>query len=145
MKIIIPFDQSELFTTDQQALLGDLQLDVAFIVDQALSSWTLYAYGSAADMYEHTVDTIYEEIYRRNMHDKHAVARLENVLSQNADELTQLISHMAIVLKQLLEDIPDEIIRQSLNDDVYHYLRVEEINVMGRFAKLASNSLPMHA
>ncbi len=145
MKLIIPFDQQELFTVKELSLLGHLSLDPTFIVNQALQDWTLYSYGEVSAKYENTVDAVYDQIFVRTQHNPQLMESMENILVGNADTLTKMIAEMAVYLNRVLNDIPDEIVRASLSSDVYHFLTVEKIDVAGRFATLVSHSEPMYA
>lgn len=145
MKIVIPFDQSELYSVEDLQLLGQFGMSPAFVLDQALCDWTLYIYGQTTDMYENTVDIFYEAIHRHHQHDQLRMAQLEILLSENADDLCRMIAETAIFLKQVVHDIPDEFIRQNLNSDTYQYFKVEKIDVMGRFAVLTTESIDLFA
>ncbi len=145
MKIVIPYAPEELFSDADHHLMSSLGLDPIFLFNRALEDWTLYSYGQAWDKYENTVDCIHEHLYVKYQHNPQLLESSETLLNDRADEVTLMIVQVAGYLHRVLQDIPDDVVRESLNSDVYHVLRVEKLDPIGRYGQLFSQSEPMYA
>lgn len=137
MKIIIPYRLDEWFNLEEQSLLNVLNITDAGVIDQALTHWTTYAFGSLENKYEMTVDHTYEYLQDR-FGDSDEGILAQQVLANHADELTELVSNTATRLHQLIQHIPDEMTRERMDTDEYAYLKVESINTPGQFATLST-------
>lgn len=137
MKIIIPYRFDDWFNLEQQSLIQVLGLSDAGIMDEALTNWTTYVFGDANVKYELTVDHAYEYL-QNQFGDTDEGIMAQQVLANHADQLTELVSDVAVRLNQLIQNIPDEMSRETLETDEYAYLKVESINTPGQFAVLAS-------
>lgn len=137
MKIIIPYRVNDWFNLEQQSLLQSLGLSDAGVIDEALTHWTTYVFGDATDKYELTVDHAYEYV-QEHFGDSDQGIKAQQILASNADQLTELIGETAQRLNQLIQNLPDEMSRENVDDDEYAFLKVESINTPGQFAVLST-------
>lgn len=138
MKIIIPYDPDSFFGMEEHSLLRLLELEDEQVLDQTLTYWTTYVYGTAEQIYEHTVDSVYEVIEFKHRGSGRG-CQLQHLLSEHADQLTEIMIHSAVRLQQLLQDVPDEVSRRTIDTGEYHFLKVESINAVGKFAVITSD------
>lgn len=139
MKIIIPYDPDQFFNLEEQSLLQALGLEDGHVINQALDHWTTYAHGSLEDIYERTVDDVFEfiEVHFGNDHSCFQLAH--NVLSANTDEIVELVKMTAMRLHQLIADLPHDINQRGIDSEEYHFLKVESFNAAGKYAVLTTD------
>lgn len=144
MKIIVPFDPDVLFSEDERAAISILQLHLADVIDTVLDLWLMYVYGSADEIYERTIDEIFDHIHL-NIIDDLLKEKAEMLLSDQADLMANLYRSLAFNLRKCLNDIPHELGLSERDDSLYTFLRFCSFDPAGKFLILSTQTIPTDA
>ena len=138
MKIILPYDSEEYFTRSGLALIEQLGLLEYEPINMVLQNWSAYTLAATTDIYERVVDDVFEAVQTRFGYGPEGV-RIQTLLSEHTDELTEVFIQLARKLEFTLATYPDEHTRQSMGRADYHFLRVEKIDYNGKFISIVTD------
>lgn len=132
MKIVLPYIPEEFYSREGLELLSKLNLTEADPINHVLLDWVTYAHCAPDMMYEQTIDDIQQVLHDRFGFSDEGI-RLEHALVEHSDQLVELMSMVALRLRELLSDYPDEHTRLAMGAADFHFLKVGHIDHRGRY------------